>query len=80
MTDFNRLPTQPTLGLGCWAIGGPFFAEGRAVGWGEVEDQTSIAAIETALHHGVAHFDTAQAYGCGHSETLLGKALKTEIV
>ena len=76
MADFKHIPTNPTLGLGCWAIGGPFFAEGRAVGWGEVDDDVSKAAISAALEHGVVHFDTAQAYGCGHSETVLGEALK----
>ncbi|MEJ6401575.1 aldo/keto reductase [Yoonia sp. 2307UL14-13] len=76
MADFQNIPTQPTLGLGCWAIGGPFFMDGRAVGWGEVDDTVSRTAIATALEHGIAHFDTAQAYGCGHSEIVLGTALK----
>lgn len=76
MADFKQIPAKPTLGLGCWAIGGPFFYEGLAVGWGEVDDNTSKAAIATALEHGIMHFDTAQAYGCGHSETVLGAALK----
>lgn len=76
MADFKQVPEKPTLGLGCWAIGGPFFAEGRAVGWGEVDDDVSKAAIAAALEHGVLHFDTAQAYGCGHSEVVLGEALK----
>ncbi len=76
MTDFKQIPTQPMLGLGCWAIGGPFFYDGRAVGWGEVDDATSKAAIAAAIDHGIRHFDTAQAYGCGHSEIVLGDALK----
>lgn len=76
MADFKHIPATPTLGLGCWAIGGPFFMEGRAVGWGEVDDNTSKAAIAAALEHGIKHFDTAQAYGCGHSETVLGEALR----
>ena len=66
----------PTLGLGCWAIGGPFFAGDRAVGWGEVDDATSTRAIHTAVEHGIRFFDTAQAYGTGHSESVLGAALK----
>ena len=77
MADFKRIPTKPTLGLGCWAIGGPFFMDGRAVGWGEVDDAVSKAAVAKAVEHGIAHFDTAQAYGCGHSEVVLGEALKT---
>jgi aryl-alcohol dehydrogenase-like predicted oxidoreductase len=76
MADFKQVPEKPTLGLGCWAIGGPFYAEGRAVGWGEVDDTVSKAAIAAALEHGIMHFDTAQAYGCGHSEVVLGAALK----
>ncbi|WP_411892165.1 aldo/keto reductase [Yoonia sp. SDW83-1] len=76
MADFKHIPAKPTLGLGCWAIGGPFFMDGRAVGWGEIDDNVSNAAIAAALDHGIAHFDTAQAYGCGHSETVLGEALK----
>lgn len=76
MADFKHIPTKPTLGLGCWAIGGPFFMDGRAVGWGEIDDKVSKAAIAAALEHGIAHFDTAQAYGCGHSEVVLGEALK----
>lgn len=76
MADFTSVPTQPTLGLGCWAIGGPFFSDGQAVGWGKVDDNVSKAAIATAVERGIAHFDTAQAYGCGHSEIVLGAALK----
>ena len=76
MTDFKTLPSKPTLGVGCWAIGGPFFnSEGTALGWGDVDDNVSIGAIHAALDHGVTHFDTAQAYGAGHSEEVLGTAL-----
>ncbi len=70
------LPTKPTLGLGCWAIGGPFNAGDTPVGWGEVDDDTSTAAIHAGIDHGIRLFDTAQAYGTGHSETVLGAALK----
>lgn len=76
MADFKHIPQKPTLGLGCWAIGGPFFMDGRAVGWGQVDDTVSKNAIAAAVEQGITHFDTAQAYGCGHSETLLGDALK----
>ncbi|EBA11606.1 aldo/keto reductase [Roseobacter sp. CCS2] len=76
MADFKHIPTKPTLGLGCWAIGGPFFKDGLAVGWGTVDDNISKAAVAAALEHGIEHFDTAQAYGCGHSEVVLGEALK----
>jgi aryl-alcohol dehydrogenase-like predicted oxidoreductase len=64
-------------GLGCWAIGGPFYdAEGKPIGWGEMDDNESIRAIHCALDWGVNFFDTADAYGTGHSEEVLGEALK----
>lgn len=65
-----------TLGLGCWAIGGPWTsAAGDPLGWGVVDDGESSAAIERALELGVRVFDTADTYGTGHSERVLGEAL-----
>jgi aryl-alcohol dehydrogenase-like predicted oxidoreductase len=66
---------MPRLGLGTWAIGGRWTAGGEAAGWGETDDGQSLAAIRAAVAAGVRLFDTAQAYGAGHSERLLGKAL-----
>jgi len=63
------------LGLGCWAIGGPMWRGDQPVGWGEVNDNQSRAAIERALELGVTFFDTSDAYGCGHSERVLGQVL-----
>jgi aryl-alcohol dehydrogenase-like predicted oxidoreductase len=63
------------LGLGCWAIGGPWTSNGMPAGWGEVDDDESIRAIRRALDLGVTLFDTADVYGCGHSERVLGRAL-----
>ena len=63
------------LGLGCWAIGGPWTFNGQPAGWGQVDDDESIRAIRRALELGVTLFDTADVYGCGHSERVLGKAL-----
>jgi aryl-alcohol dehydrogenase-like predicted oxidoreductase len=63
------------LGMGCWAIGGPFWKNGQPVGWGQVNDEESMRAIRRALELGVTFFDTAAVYGCGHSERVLGKAL-----
>jgi len=62
------------LGMGCWAIGGPFFEKGTPHGWGEVDDDESIRAIHKALELGVNFFDTANVYGAGHSERVLAKA------
>ncbi len=63
------------IGLGCWAIGGPFWKNGQPVGWSVVDDGESVKAIHRAIELGVNFFDTADVYGCGHSEKILGKAL-----
>lgn len=56
------------IGVGLWAIGGDE--------WGEVEDRESLDMISAALDMGINFFDTADVYGGGHSEELLGKAMK----
>ncbi|KPH98377.1 NADP-dependent oxidoreductase domain containing protein [Actinobacteria bacterium OK074] len=64
------------LGFGCWAIGGEFWRpDGQPLGWGKVDDEESVRAVHRALDLGVTFFDTADAYGTGHSERLLGRAL-----
>lgn len=63
------------LGLGCWAIGGPFRRGDAQVGWGKIDDDQSIKAIHKALNLGASLFDTADVYGAGHSERILGRAL-----
>lgn len=63
------------LGLGCWAIGGPFWEGETPHGWGQVDDDESIRAIHAALEMGVTFFDTANVYGAGHSERVLAQAL-----
>ena len=63
------------MGLGCWAIGGPFWRGDVAVGWGKVDDDESVRAIHCALDLGITFFDTADVYGAGHSERVLGRAL-----
>lgn len=65
------------LGLGCWAIGGPWHFGDQEAGWGTVDDQESIRAVQAALDLGVTVFDTAANYGAGHSEVVLGRALAT---
>ena len=45
------------LGMGCWAIGGPFWSGETPLGWGEVDDEESIRAIHAALDLGVTFFD-----------------------
>ncbi len=68
--------TVSGLGLGCWAIGGPFWAGEQPLGWGEVDDAESVQAIRRGLELGVTFFDTADVYGVGHSEEVLGRALE----
>ncbi|GAA4685979.1 aldo/keto reductase [Phytohabitans rumicis] len=62
------------LGIGCWAIGGPFWAGEQPLGWGRVDDEESIRALRRALELGVTFFDTADVYGTGHSERIVGRA------
>ncbi|NEB05148.1 aldo/keto reductase [Streptomyces sp. SID13726] len=64
------------LGFGCWAIGGEWqSADGNPLGWGKVDDEESVRAVRRALDLGVTFFDTADTYGAGHSERVLGRAL-----
>ena len=58
-----------TLGLGCWAIGGGSW-------WGDNDDQTSVDTILRSVELGINWIDTARVYGFGHSEEVVGKALK----
>ncbi|MEN6425811.1 MAG: aldo/keto reductase [Phycisphaerales bacterium] len=60
-----------TVGLGTWAMGGPW-----EYGWGPQDDDEAIASILEALDQGINWIDTAPAYGLGHSEELLGRALR----
>ena len=71
------------LGMGCWAIGGPFWSDETPIGWGDVDDEESIRAIHIALDLGVNLFDTANVYGAGHSERVLARAFdgrRTQVV
>jgi aryl-alcohol dehydrogenase-like predicted oxidoreductase len=60
------------VGFGAWAIGGGDWE----FGWGPQEDEQSLAAIHRALEQGVNWIDTAAAYGFGHSERIVGRALQ----
>src|ERR1700731_2947497 len=61
-----------TVGFGSWAAGGG----GWSFGWGHQDDAESIAAMRRALALGVNWIDTAAVYGLGHSEEVVGRALK----
>jgi aryl-alcohol dehydrogenase-like predicted oxidoreductase len=60
------------VGYGAWAIGG----SGWQFAWGAQDDSESVAAIHRALELGVNWIDTAAVYGLGHSEEVVGRALK----
>lgn len=59
------------VGLGAWAIGGA----GWQGGWGPQDDDESIAAIHAAVDRGINWVDTAAAYGLGHAEEVVGRAV-----
>src|SRR5215831_14460210 len=61
------------VGYGAWAIGGT----GWQFAWGPQDDNDSIAAIHRSLELGVNWIDTAAVYGLGHSEEVVGRALKS---
>jgi len=77
MSTPSQLPRRPLddrsglevseIGLGLWAVAGSE--------WGAIEDEASLDAIDAALATGVNFFDTADVYGAGHSEELLGRAM-----
>ncbi|HSV75365.1 MAG TPA: aldo/keto reductase [Chthonomonadales bacterium] len=75
MVETRRLGSQgpeiSTVGFGAWAVGGPWI-----FGWGRQDDDESIAAIHRALDLGVNWIDTAAVYGAGHSEAVVGRALR----
>jgi aryl-alcohol dehydrogenase-like predicted oxidoreductase len=56
------------VGLGCWQLGG--------ADWGNVSDDQALSILAAAVDSGVTFFDTADVYGAGRSETLIGRYLK----
>jgi aryl-alcohol dehydrogenase-like predicted oxidoreductase len=70
--------TVPALGVGCWTIGGPDSNLGLPMGWGPVDEEDAVAGLATAYLMGARLFDTADVYGHGHSERLIGELVGTE--
>ncbi len=64
-------PFLTEIGLGTWAIGGPW-----SWGWGKQDDRESVAAIRRALELGVNWIDTAAVYGLGHAEEVVAQAIE----
>ena len=63
------------ISLGCWTIGGPNWNDGQPVGWQKFDREEAVRALERALELGCNHLDTADVYGNGRSEQLLGQVL-----
>jgi aryl-alcohol dehydrogenase-like predicted oxidoreductase len=61
------------VGFGAWGIGGPAMVGSTPIGWGEVDDAVSKKALLRAKELGINFFDTADFYGLGHSEELIGE-------
>ncbi len=69
----TKLKTR--IGLGTWQFGGPNMQNGKPTGWGAVDEAEAIQTVHAALEQGVRFFDTADSYGAGQSERILGRAL-----
>ena len=76
-TSLTTIPLGSTgleitrVGLGAWAIGGPW-----AFGWGPQDDAESVRTIHHAVAEGINWVDTAPAYGLGHGEEVVGRAVR----
>jgi aryl-alcohol dehydrogenase-like predicted oxidoreductase len=68
----HRGLTLSTIGLGTWAMGGGDWK----FGWGPQDDRQSVAAVHAAIDAGINWIDTAAIYGHGHSETIVGQAIR----
>jgi aryl-alcohol dehydrogenase-like predicted oxidoreductase len=71
---FGRTNVQvPAISLGTWGHGGPNTNEGASVGWTGHDDAAAKQALRRAYELGITHWDTADAYGAGHAEELIGE-------
>src|SRR5437764_5410974 len=71
---FGRTNAQvPAISLGTWGHGGPAMGGGFSVGWSGHDDGLAKAALVEAHRQGITHWDTADAYGSGHAEQLIGE-------
>jgi myo-inositol catabolism protein IolS len=66
----------PAISLGTWGHGGPNTSEGVSVGWSGHDDRQAKEALIEAHRRGITHWDTADAYGNGHAEELIGEAFE----
>ena len=68
--------TVSEIGIGAWGIGGIMIVDGKPSSYGEADDAEAIRMIHWGIDQGINFIDTAPAYGFGHSEELIGRALK----
>lgn len=74
--SFGTTPLRVSaVGFGAWAIGGPVAAGSQPIGWGSADDGESEAALRRAVERGIVFVDTADFYGLGHSEELVGRVV-----
>ncbi len=66
------------IGFGAWAIGGDAMVGETAIGWGPANDEESVKSIRAARDAEINFFDTADIYGLGHSEELIGKTVGSD--
>ncbi|HEY2093115.1 MAG TPA: aldo/keto reductase [Thermoanaerobaculia bacterium] len=77
---FGRTNVEvPVISLGTWGHGGERVSEGNAVGWSGHDDTKAKEALVLAWRKGLTHWDTADAYGDGHAEELIGEVLASEV-
>ena len=72
--------TAPRVGIGTWVMGGEQYWDGAPTGWSGVDDAESLAALHAAFECGVRIIDTADQYGGGHAEALIGQAIADSAV
>jgi len=64
------------ISIGTWAFGGPTLLGNVPIGWGNVDDSISSRTLQTCIDKGVNLIDTADNYGMGHSEEIVGETVK----
>jgi myo-inositol catabolism protein IolS len=80
MIRFGRANARvPAISLGTWGHGGPNISEGASVGWSGNDDRASKDALIAAHRKGITHWDTADAYGKGHAEQLIGEVFASDV-
>lgn len=65
----------PRIGMGCWAVGGPYYEGEVCLGYSDIDERTSERTLEAAYEAGIRLFDTADVYGMGRSERHIGRTV-----